>query len=208
MVVVLQSKDVLTQPRCLLELYTAAVAGIPIVSLVCSGKGYDFASSQDHLLHLDTTLVASNPAAVRVLEANDAPVLRVAQVLWARFANVIRVPLNSMGSKNAILVAVAELVKAVQRAVAIPATTDEAVSWLEDRETRDEAALVEAISNLHGVAQRGRVLHRLGRVDALVRKVAELEAAGQAEAASRDARVAELELQNERLLERLAGVKA
>ena len=33
-----QSADVLTRPRCLLELYAAAVAGIPIVSVACAGK--------------------------------------------------------------------------------------------------------------------------------------------------------------------------
>ena len=132
----LQSEEVLFRPWCLLELYAAATAGIPIVSLACSGKGYDFAAAEDHLLHLDTSLPTSNPSAFGVLEANDAPVLRVAHVLWACIPNIISVPLNSSGSENAIRAAVADLVKAMHRARAIPAPSD-AEAWLGDREARD-----------------------------------------------------------------------
>ena len=132
-VVLLQSEEVLFRPWCLLELYAAATAGIPIVSLVCSGKGYDFAAAEDHLLHLDTSLPAANPAAVAVLEAHDAPVLRVAHVLWECLPNVTSVPLNSSGSENAIQAAMADLVKAMQRATAIPVPSDEE-AWLKDRD--------------------------------------------------------------------------
>ena len=51
--VLIQSKEALLDPRCLLELYTAATTGIPIVTLACSGdQSYDAAAAEDHLLHL------------------------------------------------------------------------------------------------------------------------------------------------------------
>ena len=174
----LQSEEVLSRPWCLLELYAAATAGIPIVALACSGKGYDFAAAEDHLLHLDTSLPASNPSAVGVLEANNAPVLRVAQVLWACLPSIICVPLNSSGSENAMRAAVADLVKAMQRAQAIPVPSDED-AWLEDREARDGLALsqmIEKSSTLRGT-QRGRMLQRVERAAELERDVAELKAA-------------------------------
>ena len=176
-VVLLQSKDVLTRPWCLLELYAAATAGIPIVSLDCSGKGYDFAAAEDHLLHLDTSILTSNPSAVEVLEANDAPVLRVAQVLWACIPDIISVPLNSSGSENAIRATVADLIKAMQRAKPVPAPSD-GEAWLEDREARDGAAMVEMVEQ--GAicrTQRGRMLQKLERAEELDAEVAELKAA-------------------------------
>ena len=173
----LQSERVLLRPWCLLELYTAAAAGIPIVSLVCSGKGYDFAAAEDHLLHLDTSLPASNPSAVGVLEANDAPVLRVAHVLWACLPNIISVPLNSSGSENAIRAAVADLIKAMQQAKAIPAPADDE-SWLQNRQARDGAALADVIeSSTIRRTQRGRMLQRIERADEMAEELREARAA-------------------------------
>ena len=172
----LQSEEVLFRPWCLLELYAAATAGIPIVSLACSGKGYDFAAAEDYLLHLDTSLPAANISAVAVLEANDAPLLRVAHVLWACIPNIISVPLNSSGSENAIRAAVADLVKAMQRAKAIPVPSDEE-TWLKDREARDGAAMVKVVeqSTLRGT-QRGRMLQKVERAEELAAEVSELKA--------------------------------
>ena len=186
-VVVLQSKDVLTRPWCLLELYAAVTAGIPIVSLVCSGKGYDFAAAEDYLLHLDTSLPASNPSAVGVLEAHDAPVLRVAQMLWACLPNIISVPLNSSGSENAIQAAVADLINAMQRARSFHPPSDEG-AWLEDREKRDEAALVEVVERgtVRGTL-RGRMLQKVERVDELAGEVAQLKEQLEAERKRREA---------------------
>ena len=191
-----QSAEVLSRPWCLLELYAAAKAGIPVVALTCSGMGYDFAAAEDHLLHLDTSLPAADPSAVGVLEANDAPALRVAQVLWACIPNIISVPLNSCGSENAIRAAVADLVKAMQRAQAIPAPSDEDEAWLGIREARDEAALANVIASSSTIrgTQRGRMLQRIERVDALELEVAELKAARLAEIAKLElARKAEVE---------------
>ena len=161
----------------MLELYAAATAGIPIVSLACSGKGYDFAAAEDYLLHLDTSLRAASVSAVAILEANDAPLLRVAHVLWACIPNIISVPLNSSGSENAIRAAVADLVKAMQRAKAIPAPADDA-SWLEIREARDGAALAGVIgSSMIRGTQRGRMLQKIERVEKMGGELRESRAA-------------------------------
>ena len=174
-VVLLQSDDVLAHPRCLLELYAAATAGIPIVSLVCSGKGYDFAAAEDYVLHLDTSLVASN---VGVLEAHGAPVLRVAHVLWTCIPNSISVPFNSSGSENAIRAAVADLVRAMQRAKATPVPSTDEEAWLEEREARDRAALLDVVQRgaILGT-QRGRMLQRIRCANKLASEVAGLKAA-------------------------------
>ena len=176
--VLFQSEEVLTRPSCLLELYAAATAGVPIVSLTCSGKGYNIAAAEDHLLHLDMSLPATNPAAIRVLEANGIPVLRIAQVLWTTVPHTINVPLNSMGSENAIRAAVFDLVKAMQRARAFAVPSDELAGWLDDREARDEAALLKALrsSTTRGVLLRERVLRKIERTDELACEVSELKA--------------------------------
>ena len=175
-VVLLQSEKVLTCPFRLLGLYAASTAGIPIVSLVCSGKGYDFAAAVDQLTHLDTSLPSS---AAEVLEVHDAPVLRIAHALSTCIPNCISVPLNSAGSENAIQAAVVELVKAMQRANAVPVpSSDDYEAWLEDREARDRVAMAEIMesSMVRGTTQRGRMLFRR-RVNTLERTVVDLQAA-------------------------------
>ena len=201
-VVLLQSEEVFSHPWCLLELYAAATAGIPIVFLVCSGKGYDFAAAEDHLLHLDTSLPAANHAAVTVLEAHDAPVLRVAHVLWECLPYTISVPLNSSGSENAIRAAVADLVKAMQRATEIPVPSDEE-AWLEDREARDRAALAEVIASsaIRGT-QRGRMLQKVERAD---EEIAELKAELKYEQGKREAERERCEAERVKHKEELAA---
>ena len=159
----LQSEDVLTCPRRLLELYAAVTAGIPIVSLVCSGKGFDLAVAEDYLLHLDTSLPDANAFAVGILETNEAPVLRVAHALWTCLPNTITVPLNSLGSEHVIRAAVVDLIDAMQHAHATPAPAADASAWLNDREAQDSSALVEGVrtSSAFRGAQRGRLLKRV-----------------------------------------------
>ena len=174
-VVLLQSAEVLTQPRCLLELYAAVKAGIPIVSLVCSGKGYDFMAAEDHLLHLDTSLPVSNPSAVGVLEASGAPVLRVAEALWTSLPNATSVQLNSKGSESAIRAAVTVLIKAMQRAHATIAAPPNTAAWLDNRRACEEEALLELVNSSTIVGtMRQRMLHR---VETMAAELSEARAA-------------------------------
>ena len=66
----MQTPGVLTRPYCLLELYTAVMAGRPIVGVTVSGgavTSYDFGKAHEMLLHLDTMLDAVNPGASDIL---------------------------------------------------------------------------------------------------------------------------------------------
>ena len=59
--VLLQSKGVLTRPWVLLELYTAITNNVPIVALNIAGRGYDYGTEASFMLHLDTMLEERNP---------------------------------------------------------------------------------------------------------------------------------------------------
>ena len=50
-------------------MYAAIEAGIPIIAIAVSGKGYDFAKASDLLLHLDTALDRVNPGATDLLRS-------------------------------------------------------------------------------------------------------------------------------------------
>ena len=47
--VVVLSKEVLLRPWCLLELYTAINANVPIVAVDVEGRGYDYAEAAEYL---------------------------------------------------------------------------------------------------------------------------------------------------------------
>ena len=66
--VLVQSEHVLQRPWCLLELYAAIDAGVPIVALNVAGKGYSFADAAAYLPHLDKLLEAANPGAGKLVE--------------------------------------------------------------------------------------------------------------------------------------------
>ena len=59
--ILLQSKGVLTRPWVLLELYTAITNNVPIVALNIAGRGYDYAAEANFMLHLDTMIEERNP---------------------------------------------------------------------------------------------------------------------------------------------------
>ena len=174
----LRSNEALSDPRCLLELYTAITADIPIVLLACSRhKGrYDAAAAVEHLLHLDSSL---SPAAVGVLESHNVPVLHAAYVLAASIPNCISVPFNSVGNEAATRAAVTALVGAMQRSqpVKVIAAADFDPSMLcAGREERDKEAVKRGAAC---ESQRDRMSHTIERYPkleaALARKKAQLE---------------------------------
>jgi len=207
-VVLFQSEDVLTRPWCLLELYAAVTAGIPVVSLVCSGKNYARAAAENNLLHLDTSLAVMNPSAVGVLEANNAPLATVAHTLWTCLSKTISVPLNSAGSEHAFRAAVAQLVGVMQRAqpTHVPPDTH---AWLEERKLRDGEALVEVIEqgSTNG-AQRARMLQKIARTEVMAEELREARAALAAKDAAlavSNAKLNDALEQKDALVERLEG---
>ena len=68
-VCIVQSKEVLQRPYCLLELYTAIESQIPIIAVSIAGKGYDYAAASNFLLPGKFVFSASKKAAFRALLA-------------------------------------------------------------------------------------------------------------------------------------------
>jgi hypothetical protein len=130
--VVIQSAAVLQRPWCLLELYTAIEANVPIVAVAIAGKGYDFAKAANLLKHLDTALDAVNPGATALLSSEGVDPVDAAFKLSVVLPSIISVPFNSSASANAIQAAVADIADAISGAapVTISKNKDE---WVKQR---------------------------------------------------------------------------
>ena len=95
--VLFQSKEVLSRPWCLLELFTAIAEGVPIVALNCVGKGYAFDQASDFLTHLTSSLKTYNPSALDLLAAEGVEIDRIAHALSTVIPKIISISLNSSG---------------------------------------------------------------------------------------------------------------
>ena len=102
--VLVQTKSVLTRPYCLLEVLTAIEAGIPIVGVQVAGRqehAYDFNEVLRLLTHLDTQLDVANPGASDVLKDHGfADLGEAAYRLATVVPKAISVPLNVCASRN------------------------------------------------------------------------------------------------------------
>ena len=66
--VLLQSKGVLTRPWVIIELFTAITSGVPIVALnVQNANRYDYAAASEFLLNFDADIEVANPGAAQLL---------------------------------------------------------------------------------------------------------------------------------------------
>lgn len=65
--VLLLTKAVLLQPRCILAVTTAIDAGVPVIPLLLRGKGYDAEKTQQQLTFLDAELPRLNPSGSALL---------------------------------------------------------------------------------------------------------------------------------------------
>lgn len=54
------TSEVMLRPWCILEIHAAVSAGIPIVGVTLTGKGYDHAKVKQQLTFLDTELEVLN----------------------------------------------------------------------------------------------------------------------------------------------------
>eukprot|EP01048_Picozoa_sp_COSAG05_P020276 COSAG05_NODE_3402_length_2085_cov_1.749245_1_plen_447_part_00 len=98
--VLLQTKDVLTRPLCLLELTTALDAGVPIVGVNLVGKGYDLREAVKFLTHLDTELDKATPDGSKLLESYGVNMKDAARKLSNAVPKVISIELNTSASRN------------------------------------------------------------------------------------------------------------
>ena len=135
-----QSAGVLTRPYCLLELYHAIEANVPIIGVNLRGQfRYDFAEQESFLLHLDTALEEVNPGAGEVLKEHGVDIKDVAFKLSSRVPKIISIEFNSCASRNIITATFNDIAENVRRSLASDYTCPKLHSkedWLRDRESK------------------------------------------------------------------------
>lgn len=131
-VILLQTRSVLTRPWCIAELVTAIEAGVPIigVAIVSGTTPYDYDVAAKFMAHLDTTLDADAQAK---LSAIGIDVTDAAYLLASTLPNMISVPLNMNESRNVLSARIDDIVAGMGKAV-LPALPDKA-AWLASRGT-------------------------------------------------------------------------
>ena len=117
--VILLTESVFTRPWCLLELYTALESRTPIVALNCAGKGYDFESASNFMVHLDTQLDDANPGACALLRQEGVDPERVAHALATTLPKMIARSFDSCASRNVITGSLMDLVDALRNAAPV-----------------------------------------------------------------------------------------
>ena len=114
--VLVQSKSVLTRPYCLLELLTACQHGVPIVG-VCLSKHsfpYDFNEAHAFLSDLDETLATAAPGAHELLREHGIHDLaEAAYLLSCCIPKIISVHLDTCASRNMLKATIADLVATI-----------------------------------------------------------------------------------------------
>ena len=131
--VLLQSKSVLTRPWVILELHTAITHDVPIVALnVQNANRYDYVAASEFLLHFDKDIDIANPGAAQLLIDMGIDPVDVAWRLSDCLPNIISTDLNPNGSERQIQASLEDLADAMRKAVPIaPSTTKE--EWLASR---------------------------------------------------------------------------
>jgi hypothetical protein len=130
--VIVQSAEILTRPWCLLEMVAAVDAGVPMIAISVSGKGYNFADAAKLLTHLDTELDAINPGACDLLRQNGVEPLDAAFKLSTAVPNMISLPFDSGASSNAIQAALLDIVAAMNTVKPMAQPTDRQ-EWVKGR---------------------------------------------------------------------------
>ena len=133
--VLLQSKGVLTRPWVILELFTAITSNVPVVSLnVQNSYGYDYGKAMDFLLNFDNEIDIANPGAAELLREQGVDPEDVAYRLSDALPNIISTDFNPNGSSRQIQASLEDLADQMRQAQPIaPTMTKE--EWLEKRKT-------------------------------------------------------------------------
>ena len=132
--VVVQSAEILYRPWCLLEMYAAIESGVPIVALLCQGKGYDFGQATQFLTNLDSQLEQKTPGAGKIIYEQGFDIRDLAFKLAHVIPNLISVSFNPSGSKNTIEASIQDLMEAMVTATPVE-LPDNKAEWLEHRQT-------------------------------------------------------------------------
>jgi hypothetical protein len=150
--VLLQSKGVLTRPWVIMELYTAITHDVPIVALnVQNASRYDYAAASEFLLHFDKDIDIANPGAAQLLIDLGVDPVDVAWRLSDCLPNIISTAFNPNGSERQIQASLEDLADAMRKAVPIaPSVTKE--EWLAARASQKAKS---SAKKEHGSAGNG-----------------------------------------------------
>ena len=122
--VLVQSKSVLTRPWCLVELVTALDSGVPIVGMgLAKGQHafpYDFAEAPNFLADLDVLLEETTPGASAILKECGIDLEDAAFKLSTRVPKVISIGLNTSASTNVLKGTIDDLLSAMRNAKPTP----------------------------------------------------------------------------------------
>ena len=115
--VLLQSKGVLTRPWVILELFTAITNHVPVVALnVHNASPYDYGKAMDFLLHFDEEIDIANPGAAELLLEQGVDPVDVAFILSDALPNIISTDFNPNGSSRQIQASLEDLAETMRRA--------------------------------------------------------------------------------------------
>jgi hypothetical protein len=151
--VIVQSAEVLTRPWCLLEMVAAVDAGVPMIAIAVSGKGYNFATATNLLKHLDTKLDEIYPGACDMLREHGVQPIDAAFKLSMAVPNMISLPFNASASGGIIQASLVDIVAAMNTVKPMPQPRDRE-DWIQGRSV-DAAKLTTAIVREHGDSANG-----------------------------------------------------
>ena len=131
--VLLQSKGVLTRPWVIIELHTALTHGIPIVALnVQNHAPYDYAAASEFLLNFDKDIELANPGAAQLLIDMGIDPVDVAYRLSDCLPNIISTNFNPNASEKILQASLEDLADAMRKASPIAPSMGKE-EWLANR---------------------------------------------------------------------------
>ena len=134
MLVLLQTKGVLTRPWVILELYTAITNQVPVVALnVMNAFEYDYGDAKQRLTFLDEDLDRVNLDATALLREQGVDPVDAAFRLANALPAIISTEFNPNGSTRQIEAALGDLADQIRLAKPIAPPTVTKEEWLEER---------------------------------------------------------------------------
>jgi len=117
-IVFVQTKNVLTRPWCLLELYEAIRLGVPIIPIHVADGGYDFAKAKallEDLSKIDEVNPGGHAVLIEQLEQRELSLEDMQSTLATTLPNIIAVHFNPAGSDNHQNAVISDVVNKMQR---------------------------------------------------------------------------------------------
>ena len=153
-IVLLQTKNVLTRPWVILELYTAITHGVPLVALkVQNSYPYDYGEALEFLTHFDENIEIANPGAAQMLMGLGADPQDVAYRLSEVLPNIISTDFNPNASAGMLDAMINDL----KQSMACAAPQSPGVGkeeWLAQRGTRKAQPVGQRLDE-HGRGGKG-----------------------------------------------------